>query len=202
MDVYSVHDGDLLISTDRSLLDFGIMHAFLKTTYWTPDITLEQLHRQVENSTLAFGLYRIGAPSSTALGSVSRSSRLSPLPVAHQDRATDPAGFARPPGQNAEQGGREAEPREARTQLGFCRVVSDLTRFAYLGDVMVIESEQRRGLGQKLVAAAMQHPELRGVRKWLLATKDAHGVYAKLGFEPLPNPEAYMVLKPEDAQWV
>ena len=136
-------------------------HAFLKTTYWTPDITLEQLHRQVDNSTVAFGLYR--------------------LPGLAVGTATD---------------------APAPQQIGFCRVISDLTRFAYLGDVMIVPNEQRKGLGQKLVAAAMQHPELKGVRKWLLSTKDAHGVYAKLGFAPLENPEAYMVRKPEDAEWV
>jgi GNAT superfamily N-acetyltransferase len=158
---YQVHDGDLLISSDRSLLDYQLIHGFLATSYWSPGITQQQVRRQIDNSSLAFGLYRLPG---LAVGTA-------------QDAPT---------------------PR----QIGFCRVVTDLTRFAYLADVMVIDSEQRQGLGRKLVAAALQHPELVGIRKWLLATKDAHGVYSKLGFEPLPNPEAYMVLKTKDAKWV
>jgi GNAT superfamily N-acetyltransferase len=87
-------------------------------------------------------------------------------------------------------------------QIGFCRVVSDLARFAYLADVFIVEAEQRKGLGSFLLNAVVAHPELKGIRKWMLATQDAHGVYERLGFTALPNPEAYMVWKPDDARWV
>jgi GNAT superfamily N-acetyltransferase len=148
MQTYEVREGDLLVSTDRARLDFDVIHKFLSTCYWTPGISMEQVRRQIEHSTLVFGLYRDG------------------------------------------------------TQIGFARVLSDLTRFGYLCDVFIVEPEQRKGLGQFMLRALFAHPELTGIRKWILATADAHGVYEKLGFELLPNPDRYMVWKPQDRKWM
>ena len=67
-------------------------------------------------------------------------------------------------------------------QVGFARVVTDRATFAYLADVFVIEAERGRGLGAWLVGTVLEHPELQGLRRWLLATRDAHGLYVKLGF--------------------
>lgn len=77
-------------------------------------------------------------------------------------------------------------------QIGFARVVSDFATFAYLADVFVLESHRGRGLGQFLIAAVMDHPSLQGLRRWVLATRDAHDLYARFGFTPLAAPERFM----------
>jgi GNAT superfamily N-acetyltransferase len=76
-------------------------------------------------------------------------------------------------------------------QAGFLRVVSDKSRFAYLCDVWVDEKHRGQGLARRMVQAALDHPDFTTVN-WLLATVDAHGVYEKLGFAPLANPERWM----------
>jgi GNAT superfamily N-acetyltransferase len=60
--------------------------------------------------------------------------------------------------------------------------------------VYVLPEHQGRGLAQAMVAALLEHPELQGLRRWLLATRDAHGLYARFGFEPLPEPQRYLQL--------
>jgi len=77
-------------------------------------------------------------------------------------------------------------------QVGFARVVTDLATFAYLCDVYVLEEHRGRGLAKWLMQAVVEHPELRGLRRFLLATRDAHGLYAKLAFTPLAKPEIFM----------
>jgi GNAT superfamily N-acetyltransferase len=77
-------------------------------------------------------------------------------------------------------------------QVGFARVVTDRALFAYLTDVFVIPEERGRGLGRRLVAAILAHPELRQVRSWMLASADARDWYRQFGFEPLAHPEKYM----------
>ena len=84
-----------------------------------------------------------------------------------------------------------------KRQVGFLRVVSDKVRFAYFLDVIVTEELRRKGIGQKMVQYAMAHAELKDVYQWLLVTKDAHGVYAKCGFQKLQTPERWMsIIKP------
>ncbi|MBE9605410.1 GNAT family N-acetyltransferase [Acetobacteraceae bacterium H6797] len=75
---------------------------------------------------------------------------------------------------------------------GFCRVVTDGACFAYLRDVFVLPHHRGQGLGRALARAALEHPDLATVRNWMLATADAHGVYAALGFAPLAAPGNYM----------
>ena len=77
-------------------------------------------------------------------------------------------------------------------QVACARIASDRTRFAYVMDVFVDPACRGHGLGRRMVRFALEHPELRLVYQWLLATLDAHGVYAALGFAPLPNPERMM----------
>ncbi len=79
--------------------------------------------------------------------------------------------------------------------IGFARLVTDKATFAWLCDVIVLPGKQGRGLGRALVGAFQQHPELQGLRRWLLATKDAHGVYTPLGFVPLEAPERFMHIR-------
>jgi len=88
---------------------------------------------------------------------------------------------------------------EGRRQVGFARVVSDRATIAYLGDVFVLPEFRGRGLGKWLVECVMSHPELRGLRRWILVTRDAHGLYEQLGFKPLGRPEGYMELHNPDA---
>jgi len=84
---------------------------------------------------------------------------------------------------------------DAGKLIGFARLVTDKATFAWLCDVIVLPGKQGRGLGRALVETFRQHPELQGLRRWLLGTKDAHGVYAPLGFTPLDAPERFMHIK-------
>lgn len=84
-------------------------------------------------------------------------------------------------------------------QLGFARVVSDLVGFAWLADVFIIETERGAGLGKRLVDFVFAHPDLQGLRRYMLATRDAHGLYAQYGFTPLAAPERYMERYDPDA---
>ncbi len=86
----------------------------------------------------------------------------------------------------------------AGVQVGFARVVTDFATFAYLADVYVRSEHQRRGIGKALVAAVRRHPRLQGLRRWLLATKDAHAIYAAHGFAALKNPERLMEIVDPD----
>jgi GNAT superfamily N-acetyltransferase len=81
---------------------------------------------------------------------------------------------------------------ENQTQIGFARVVTDHATFAYLADVFILESHQGHGLGKWLVQTILEHPDLQGLRRWILATRDAHGLYAQFGFTALENPDRYM----------
>lgn len=80
-----------------------------------------------------------------------------------------------------------------QTQIGFARVVSDFSIFAYLADVFVIKAYQGKGLGKWLISIICEHPQLKDVKRFVLATKDAHDLYAKFGFKPLDDPNLYMV---------
>lgn len=85
-----------------------------------------------------------------------------------------------------------------RDQVGFARVVTDKATFAYLADVFILEPHRGQGLAQRLMAAICAHPELQGLRRFMLATNDAHGLYARFGFSALANPPAYMeILRPD-----
>jgi GNAT superfamily N-acetyltransferase len=79
-----------------------------------------------------------------------------------------------------------------RQQVGFARIISDLATFAYLADVFILSSYRGRGLSLWLMECIVGHPDLQGLRRWMLATKDAHGLYAKFGFTPVRSPETWM----------
>ncbi len=76
---------------------------------------------------------------------------------------------------------------DGTTQIGFARVVTDMTAFAYLCDVFIIETYRKRGLSKWLLQTIHAHPELQGLRRWLLGTRDAQGLYAQFGWEALPE---------------
>ena len=77
-------------------------------------------------------------------------------------------------------------------QIGFARVVSDKATFAYLGDVYVLEEFRGLGLSKWLMEVIISHEELQGLRRWVLATRDAHGLYRQYDFAELRFPERWM----------
>ncbi len=125
------------VSTDPDRLDLGVIHAFLRDSYWAKDIPLAVVERAVRGST-CFGAY------------------------------------------------------DGTAQVGFARVITDRATFAYLADVFVLESHRGRGIARQLMAAIDAHPQLQGLRRWMLATRDAHALYAQHGFRPLAAPERFM----------
>ena len=78
--------------------------------------------------------------------------------------------------------------------IGFARVISDRATIAYLADVFVLPEFRGRGLGKWLVQCVLAHPELKGLRRWILITRDAHDLYRPAGFAPLAHPDRYMEL--------
>ena len=77
-------------------------------------------------------------------------------------------------------------------QAGMARVITDYTTFGYVADVFILPHFRGQGLGVWLVESVLLHPELKGFRRWLLATLDAHGLYHKHGFKPLAHPERFL----------
>jgi ribosomal protein S18 acetylase RimI-like enzyme len=122
-------------------IDWGRVHSWLASSYWSPGITRDRVERAARHSALVLGAY------------------------------------------------------SSAGQAGYLRVVSDRTRFAYLCDVWVDVAHRGEGLGRRMVRYALEHPEFARV-KWVLATADAHGVYAKLGFAPLKEPQRWMERPP------
>jgi GNAT superfamily N-acetyltransferase len=83
-------------------------------------------------------------------------------------------------------------------QIGFARVITDRATFAYLADVYVLEEYQGRGLGTWLIEVIVSHPDLQGLRRFMLVTRDAHGLYAKFGFSPIKSPSRHMeIVRPD-----
>ena len=81
---------------------------------------------------------------------------------------------------------------DGAAQVGFARVISDCATYAYLADVFVVESHRGRGLAKWLMACIKGHPDLQGLRRWSLATRDAHGLYRQFGFGPPSDPSVGM----------
>ncbi|MBP6004298.1 MAG: GNAT family N-acetyltransferase [Pyrinomonadaceae bacterium] len=88
---------------------------------------------------------------------------------------------------------------DGERQIGFARVVSDRATFAYIGDVYVIDEYRGRGLSKWLMETILAHPDLQGLRRWVLATRDAHGLYRQFGFDKLKHPDRWMELPAPNA---
>jgi len=91
---------------------------------------------------------------------------------------------------------------EGERQIGLARIISDYATFAYLCDVFIHEDYRAHGLGKWLMETVKSHPDLQGLRRWMLATHDAHGLYKQYGFTPLENPHNWMeslVRSPEES---
>ena len=82
-------------------------------------------------------------------------------------------------------------------QVGYARMVTDTATFAYLADVFIDENYRGKGLGKWLVKTILAHPDLQGLRRIMLATRDAHALYEQVGFIAINNPERYMVYDPK-----
>jgi GNAT superfamily N-acetyltransferase len=86
---------------------------------------------------------------------------------------------------------------DGEKQIGLARVVSDYAVFAYLCDVFIHEDYRAHGLGKWLIETVMNHPDLQGLRRWTLATSDAHGLYRQFGWDDLQSPDKWMeILRP------
>jgi GNAT superfamily N-acetyltransferase len=79
-----------------------------------------------------------------------------------------------------------------KRQIGYARVISDFASIAYLGDVYVLPEYRGRGLSKWLMKTVMEYPELQGMRRWILSTADAHGLYKQFGWVPVAYPERWM----------
>ncbi len=79
--------------------------------------------------------------------------------------------------------------------IGFARVVTDFSTMAYLADVFIIEQFRGVGLGKFLMYCIMRYPEFEDIKRWLLLTQDAHGLYLQFGFQPIEEPERFMEIK-------
>lgn len=117
------------ISTDKGLLDIGMIHDYLSgTSYWAEQIPRDIVERSVVNS-ICFGVYTV-----------------------------------------------------KKEQVGFARVVTDKATFAYLADVFILEEHRGKGLSKSLIETIQAHPDLQGLRRWMLGTRDAHELYEQFGW--------------------
>ncbi len=89
-----------------------------------------------------------------------------------------------------------------KVQVGFARVITDKTTFAYLADVYVLESHRGKGLSKWLLEVIQGHEDLQGLRRFMLATRDAHGLYVQFGFTALANPSRMMEIVNTDVYQV
>lgn len=83
-------------------------------------------------------------------------------------------------------------------QIGFARVISDFSTIAYLGDVYILEEYRGKGLSKWLMENVMNHPDLQGLRRWILLTGDAHGLYRQFGWTDIAAPSRWMELHNKD----
>ena len=81
---------------------------------------------------------------------------------------------------------------QGNKQVGFARVITDQATIAYLGDVFVLPEYRGRGLAKWLMECIVSHPDVQGLRRWILVTEDAHGLYRKYGFAQLAHPQGFM----------
>jgi GNAT superfamily N-acetyltransferase len=83
----------------------------------------------------------------------------------------------------------------AQQQVGFARVITDYATFAYVGDVFVLPEHRGQRLATWMMQCVVAHPDLQGLRRWCLATRDAQHVYARVGFQPIATPERWMEIR-------
>ncbi|MES2055589.1 MAG: GNAT family N-acetyltransferase [Pseudomonadota bacterium] len=135
----------IIFSDDKTRLQIDRVHAWLASSYWSPDIARAQVEKAIAGSH-CLGVYRDGV------------------------------------------------------QVGFARMITDHASFAWLDDVWVEAENRGEGLARRMVQWFIDHPDFQGIRRMMLVTRDAHGVYEGVGFQPLIRPERFMErLTPEIA---
>ena len=87
---------------------------------------------------------------------------------------------------------------QGRQQIGFARVITDRATFAYIADVFVLTPHRGRGLARWMMEFILSTPELQGLRRWLLVTREAHALYRSVGFSPVARPEGFMEISHHD----
>lgn len=132
------------LSFDKSELQLGVIHGFLKGAYWSEGIPKATVKKAIEGS-FCVGCYN-----------------------------------------------------DSDDQVGFARIITDKTTFAYLADVFVLPEHRGQGLAARMVKGLQDHKELQGLRRWFLVTADAHAVYRKLGFTEIATPEVFMEINNPD----
>jgi GNAT superfamily N-acetyltransferase len=160
----TVSNGDYIITTDKDRLDIDFIHSFLTSSYWAEGISGKVVARSTEGS-LCFGVFLNNPPT----------------PAASAGKPTTPASAGKP-----------IAPASAGKQVGFARMITDQATFAYLADVFIDEDHRGKGLSKWLMKVILSHAGLQGLRRIMLATRDAHALYAQLGFTPINNPERWM----------
>jgi GNAT superfamily N-acetyltransferase len=143
MEIFQVQRGEYEITTDKSRLDFDVIHGFLSQSYWSSGIPMDTVKKAAQHA-VTFGIF-------------------------HE-----------------------------KQQVGYARVITDCTTFGYLADVFVVENERGKGLSKWLVETILDAPFLQGLRRWMLATRDAHGLYQQYGFTLLENPDFFMQINHPD----
>lgn len=126
------------ISTNKSDLDFNVIHSFISNTYWAKGIPAETMQKAIDHA-MCFGVFT-----------------------------------------------------DQNEQVGFARVITDTATFAYLSDVFILDAHRGKGLSKWLVEEIVAHPDLQNLRRFVLVTKDAHGLYEQFGFDAISHSDDYM----------
>lgn len=87
---------------------------------------------------------------------------------------------------------------QAGAQIAFARAVTDYATFAYVGDVFVLPDYRGKNIALRLLHFLLDHPDVQGFRRWMLATWDAHGLYERVGFQPLARPDRWLEIRHAD----
>lgn len=169
--IYKNKDAEYYLSTDPSLLDYSVIYKELSSLYWFENASFATVQRAIANS-LSFGLYyRTPRSNSEATNTVTN--------------ATNAI--------NAKTDDNTYSASSLDTLVGFARVASDFTVFAYLMDVFVVPSHQGKGLATWMMKQIVGHPDLQNLKRFMLATRDAHEIYKRVGFTtPLEQPQRWM----------
>jgi hypothetical protein len=155
-----------LLCCNKKNLQLDVIYQYLKNSYWSKGIPKALVERGIDNS-LCFALYHLNTQSEAP-------------------NMYDPDTNA-----NANANANAKHENHMR-QIGFARVITDKSSFAYLADVFILPGYSKQGLGSALIDFVMQHNDLQGLRRFMLCTRDAHSLYKKFGFTEVEEPQMMM----------